>query len=69
MGQTGQDRQSVEVVKYYYVMCQRGSIVHRAYVLLDPASADILHDSLEPRYDLVQVCEVAQSEVDPELVI
>ena len=69
MGQTGQDRQSVEVVKYYYVMCQGGSIVHRAYVLLDPASADILHDSLEPRYDLVQVCEVAQSEVDPELVI
>ena len=69
MGPTGQDRQSVEVVKYYYVMCQKGSVVHRCYVLLDPASADVLHDSLEPRYDLVQVCEVAQSELDPELVI
>ena len=69
MGQTGQDRQGVEVVKYYYVMCQKGSVLHRAYVLLDPESADILHDSLEPRYDLVQVCDVKASEVDPELVI
>ena len=69
MGQTGQDRQSVEIVKYYYVMCQKGSVVHRCYVQLDPASADILHDSLEPRYDLVQVCDVPASEVDPELVI
>ena len=69
MGQTSQDRQSVEVVKYYYVMCQKGSVVHRAYVQLDPESADILHDSLEPRYDLVQVCDVKASEVDPELLI
>ena len=69
MGQTGQDRQGVEVVKYYYVMCQRGSVIHRAYVQLDSESADILHDSLEPRYDLVQVCDVKRSEVDPELVI
>ena len=69
MGQTGQDRQGVEVVKYYYVMCQKGSVIHRAYVQLDSESADILHDSLEPRYDLVQVCDVKRSEVDPELVI
>ena len=69
MGQTGQDRQGVEVVKYYYVMCQKGSVVHRAYVQLDSESADILHDSLEPRYDLVQVCDVPASEVDPDLVI
>jgi len=59
----------VEVVKYYYVMCQKGSIVHRAYVQLDPESADILHDSLESRYDLVQVCDVKPEEVDPELVL
>ena len=69
MGQTGQDRQSVEVVKYYYVMCQRGSIVHRAYVLLDSESADTLHDALEENYDMCQVCDVKASEVDPELVI
>ena len=56
-------------MQYYYVMCQKGSVIHRAYVLLDSQSADILHDSLEPRYDLVQVCDVKASEVDPELVI
>ena len=56
-------------MKYYYVMCQKGSVTHRAYVLLDSESADILHDSLEPRYDLVQVCDVKASEVDPELVV
>ena len=50
-------------------MCQKGSVIHRAYVLLDSESADILHDSLEQRYDLVQVCDVKRSEVDPELVI
>jgi len=50
-------------------MCQKGSVVHRAYVLLDSESADILHDSLEQRHDLVQVCDVRASEVDPELVI
>ena len=69
MGPTGQDRQSVEVVKYYYVMCQKGSIIHRAYVQLDPESADILHDALEENYDICQVCDVPASEADPELVI
>ena len=59
----------MEVVKYYYVMCQRGSLVHRACVQLDPASADILHDSLESRSDLVQVCEIEASEVDPDILI
>ena len=55
--------------QYYYVMCQRGSLVHRAYVLLDRQSADILHDSLEQRYDLVQVCDVKHSDVEPDLVL
>ena len=59
----------ITYMKYYYVMCQKGSFIHRAYVLLDPESADILHDSLEQRYDLVQVCDVKASEVDPDLVI
>jgi hypothetical protein len=54
---------------YYYVMCQRGSLVHRAYVRMDPESADILHDSLESRYDLVQVCAVSRSDVEPELLL
>ena len=56
-------------MQYYYVMCQKGAVIHRAYVQLDPESADILHDSLEQRYDLVQVCDVRASEVDPDLVI
>jgi len=56
-------------MKYYYVMCQKGRRLHRAYVLLDPESADILHDSLESRYDLVQVCDVPKSEVEPELLL
>ena len=55
--------------QYYYVMCQKGSSIHRAYVQLDPVSADILHDSLESRYDVVQVCDVPASEVDPDLLI
>ena len=55
--------------QYYYVMCQRGSLVHRAYVRMDRESADVLHDSLESRYDLVQVCDVRPSEVDPALLI
>jgi hypothetical protein len=55
--------------QYYYVMCQKGSILHRAYVRMDSESADILHDSLEQRYDLVQVCDVKASEVDPDILI
>ena len=55
--------------QYYYVMCQQGSVIHRCYVQLDPESADILHDSLESRYDVVQVCDVKRSEVDPDLLL
>ena len=56
-------------MRYYYVMCQRGRQIHRAYVQLDPESADMLHDSLEQRYDLVQVCDVPASRVDPDLLL
>ena len=59
----------ITYMNYYYVMCQKGSVIHRAYVLLDPESADILHDSLEQRYDLVQVCDVKASEVDSDILI
>ena len=55
--------------QYYYVMCQRGTLIHRCYVQLDAASADILHDSLESRYDLVQVCDVPSSEVETDILI
>jgi hypothetical protein len=55
--------------QYYYVMCEKGPVTHRAYVRMDPESADILHDSLESRWDLVQVCDVPASEVDPALLI
>ena len=59
----------ITYMQYYYVMCQKGSVLHRAYVQLDPESADILHDSLEQRYDLVQVCDVPYSSVETELLI
>ena len=59
----------ITYMKYYYVMCQKGSVIHRCYVQLDPESADILHDSLEQRYDLVQVCDVKASEVDSDILI
>ena len=59
----------ITYMKYYYVMCQKGSTMHRCYVQLDPESADVLHDSLEQRYDLVQVCDVPASEVDPDILI
>ena len=59
----------ITYMKYYYVLCQKGSVMHRCYVQLDPESADILHDSLEQRYDLVQVCDVKPQEVDPDILI
>ncbi len=36
---------------------------------LDPESADILHDVLTSKYDLVQVCAVPYSSVESELMI
>ena len=54
---------------YYYVMCQTGSQIHRAYVQLDPESADVLHDQLESKHDTCQVCPVKKVDIDPELLI
>jgi hypothetical protein len=54
---------------YYYVLAYRGRHCHRYYVQLDPGCADILHDVLVSRYDLVQVCSVKRSEVDPDILI
>jgi len=59
----------ITYMQYYYVMCQKGSVIHRCYVLLDSESADTLHDSLEQRYDLVQVCDVKRSQVDPDILV
>ena len=59
----------ITYMQYYYVLAYKGRQCFRYYCQLDPESADILHDSLEQRYDLVQVCEVKRSEVDLELVI
>ena len=56
-------------MKYYYVMCKEGSLLHRYYVRLDPESADILHDALVARCDLCQVCDVKASDVDPDILI
>ena len=54
---------------YYYVLAYKGSQCHRYYVQLDPESADVLHDVLVSKYDLVQVCAVKQSEVEPDILI
>jgi hypothetical protein len=59
----------ITYMQYYYVLCQKGSVTHRYYCQLDPASADVLHDSLEQRYDLVQVCAVPRSSVEPDILI
>ena len=59
----------ITYMKYYYVMCQKGSRIHRAYGQLDSESADILHDHLEQHNDMCQVCDVEASEVDPDLLI
>ena len=56
-------------MQYYYVLAYKGTQCRRYYCQLDPASADILHDSLNARYDLVQVCEVTESEVDADILI
>jgi hypothetical protein len=53
--------------QYYYIMCQRGSLVHRYYVRLDPESADILHDHLEEHSDVCQVCDVPATQVEWDL--
>jgi hypothetical protein len=54
---------------YYYVLARKGSECYRHYVQLDPESADLLHDVLVSRYDLVQVCDVPYSSVESELLI
>ena len=59
----------ITYMPYYYVLAYQGQQCQRYYCQLDPASADILHDVLVGKYDLVQVCEVPDSSVEPDLVI
>ena len=59
----------ITYMPYYYVLAYRGQQCFRYYCELDPASADILHDVLVRKYDLVQVCEVPDSSVELDLVI
>ena len=56
-------------MRYYYVLAYRGSQCFRYYCELDPESDDVLHDVLVSKYDLVQVCEVAKSEVEHDILI
>jgi len=56
-------------MQYYYVLAYMGKHCYRYYVQLDPESADILHDVLVSKYDLVQVCDVKASEVDISILI
>ena len=59
----------ITYMQYYYVLAYMGKHCHRHYVQLDPESADILHDVLDSKYDLVQVCAVKQSQVEPDILI
>jgi hypothetical protein len=59
----------ITYMQYYYVLARKGSQCHRCYVQLDPGSADVLHDVLVSRYDLVQVCAVPYSSVEPDRMI
>jgi len=59
----------ITYMQYYYVLAYKGSHCYRYYLQLDPESADILHDVLVSRYDLVQVCAVKHSDVDPAILI
>jgi len=59
----------ITYMPYYHVLAYRGSDCSRYYVQLDPASADVLRDSLSARYDLVQVWAVTESEVDTDILI
>ena len=59
----------ITYMQYYYVLAYMGKHCYRYYVQLDPESADILHDVLVSKYDLVQVCDVKASEVDTSILI
>jgi hypothetical protein len=59
----------ITYMQYYYVLAYKGTQCFRYYCQLDPGSADTLHDVLVSRYDLVQVCEVTRSSVEPDLLI
>ena len=56
-------------MQYYYVLAYKGSQCHRYYVQLDPESADVLHDVLVSKYDLVQVCAVPRGSVESDMLI
>ncbi len=59
----------ITYMQYYYVLAYRGQQCFRYYCQLDPGSADVLHDVLVDRYDLVQVCEVTRGSVEPDRFI
>ena len=59
----------ITYMQYYHVLAYKGSQCYRHYVQLDPESADIIHDVLDSKYDLVQVCAVKQSQVEPDILI
>lgn len=59
----------ITYMPYYYVLAYKGSRCYRYYVELDSESADTLHDVLVSRYDLVQVCAVPRSSVEPDILI
>ena len=59
----------ITYMQYYYVLAYKGTQCFRYYCQLDPGSADTLHDVLVGKYDLVQVCEVTRSSVEPDRLI
>jgi hypothetical protein len=59
----------ITYMQYYYVLAYQGQHCYRYYCQLDPESADVLHDVLVSRYDLVQLCAVPRSSVEPDRLI
>ena len=56
-------------MRYYYVLCHRGTMEYEAYVRLDSESEDLLRDHLAETADVSQVCPVAKADIDPDLLI
>ena len=54
---------------YYYILAQKGRKQFRCYVRLTHKAADLIHDELLSRYDLVQVCDVEPDQVDNALLL
>ena len=57
------------LMPYYYILARKGRKSFRCYVRLTHKAADLIHDELYSKYDLVQVCDVEPDQVDRSLLL